>query len=83
MEGFSFVTPVTGLNRPNTGKEDDDDDDPVSEVCAERENWTLYAVSVSPYRWSSAVSVLTKELKLSHHTPRRQLGERRYSSYSF
>jgi hypothetical protein len=27
MEGFSFETPVTGLNRPNTGKEDDDDDD--------------------------------------------------------
>jgi hypothetical protein len=27
MEGFSFVTSVTGLNRPNTGKEDDDDDD--------------------------------------------------------
>jgi hypothetical protein len=27
MEGFSFVTPVTGLNRPNTGQEDDDDDD--------------------------------------------------------
>jgi hypothetical protein len=26
MEGFSFVTPVTGLNRPNTGKEDDDED---------------------------------------------------------
>jgi hypothetical protein len=26
MEGFSFVTPVIGLNRPNTGKEDDDDD---------------------------------------------------------
>jgi hypothetical protein len=26
MEGFSFATPVTGLNRPNTGKEDDDDD---------------------------------------------------------
>jgi hypothetical protein len=25
MEGFGFVTPVTGLNRPNTGKEDDDD----------------------------------------------------------
>jgi hypothetical protein len=20
MEGFSFLTPVTGLNRPNTGK---------------------------------------------------------------
>jgi hypothetical protein len=27
MEGFNFVTPLTGLNRPNTGKEDDDDDD--------------------------------------------------------
>jgi hypothetical protein len=27
QEGFSFVTPVTGLNRPNTGKEDNDDDD--------------------------------------------------------
>jgi hypothetical protein len=27
MEGFSLVTPVTGINRPNTGKEDDDDDD--------------------------------------------------------
>jgi hypothetical protein len=26
MEGFSFVTPVTGLNRPNTGKKEDDDD---------------------------------------------------------
>jgi hypothetical protein len=26
MEGFSFVTSVTGLNRPNTGKEDDDGD---------------------------------------------------------
>jgi hypothetical protein len=25
MEGFSFVTPVMGLDRPNTGKEDDDD----------------------------------------------------------
>jgi hypothetical protein len=26
MEGFSFLTSVTGLNRPNTGKEDDDDE---------------------------------------------------------
>jgi hypothetical protein len=26
MEGFSFATPVTGPNRPNTGKDDDDDD---------------------------------------------------------
>jgi hypothetical protein len=30
MEGFSFVTPVTSLTKPNTGKEDaaaDDDDE--------------------------------------------------------
>jgi hypothetical protein len=27
MEGFSFVTPVANLNRPNTGKEEEDDDD--------------------------------------------------------
>jgi hypothetical protein len=26
MEGFSSVTPVTGLSRPNTGKEDYDDE---------------------------------------------------------
>jgi hypothetical protein len=30
MEGFSFITPVTGLNRPNTGKEDDDDDEGIA-----------------------------------------------------
>jgi hypothetical protein len=30
MEGFSSVTPVTGLNRPNSGKEDDDDDDSIA-----------------------------------------------------
>jgi hypothetical protein len=27
MEGFSFVTPVTGLSRPNTGKEEEEEDD--------------------------------------------------------
>jgi hypothetical protein len=26
MEGFSLVTPVTRLNGPNTGKENDDDE---------------------------------------------------------
>jgi hypothetical protein len=26
MEGFSFVTPITGLNTHNTGKEDDHED---------------------------------------------------------
>jgi hypothetical protein len=34
MEGFSFVTPVTGHNRPNTGKEDDDDDDLTNAVTS-------------------------------------------------
>jgi hypothetical protein len=33
MEGFSFGTPVTGLNRPNTGKEVDDDDDDDDDDC--------------------------------------------------
>jgi hypothetical protein len=32
MEGFSFVTPVTGLNRPKTGKEDDDDQPNLTEL---------------------------------------------------
>jgi hypothetical protein len=32
MEGFGFVTPVTGLNRPNTGKEDDDDQPNLTEL---------------------------------------------------
>jgi hypothetical protein len=32
MEGFSFVTPITGLNRLNTGKEDDDDDGLIKRI---------------------------------------------------
>jgi hypothetical protein len=32
MKGFSFVTPVTGLNRPNTGKDDDDDETNLPKV---------------------------------------------------
>jgi hypothetical protein len=32
MEGFSFVTPVTGLNRPNTGNEEEDDDDDDDDI---------------------------------------------------
>jgi hypothetical protein len=39
MEGFSFVTPVTGLNRPNTGKEDDDDDDDDDEDESSRKRY--------------------------------------------
>jgi hypothetical protein len=34
MEGFSFVRPVIGLNRPNTGKEEEDDDDDDDDICA-------------------------------------------------
>jgi hypothetical protein len=41
MEGFSFVTPVTGLNRPNTGKEDDDHDENITFVIK------LYVIEVS------------------------------------
>jgi hypothetical protein len=33
MEGFSFVTPVTGLNRPNTGKENDDETMQLIQYC--------------------------------------------------
>jgi hypothetical protein len=29
MEGFSFVTHITGLSRPNTGKEEEEDDDDI------------------------------------------------------
>jgi hypothetical protein len=36
MEGFSFVTPVTGPNRPNTEKEEDDDDDDVPKYTRHR-----------------------------------------------
>jgi hypothetical protein len=39
MEGFSFVTPVTGLSIPDTGREDDDDDDDEFhsfEICSDR-----------------------------------------------
>jgi hypothetical protein len=43
MEGFSFVTPVTGLNRPNTGKEDEDDDDDDDDVHRSLEsNYVLW-----------------------------------------
>jgi hypothetical protein len=35
MEGFSSVRPVTGLNTPNTGKEEEDDDG-ISVRTAER-----------------------------------------------
>jgi hypothetical protein len=34
---FSFLTPVTSLNRPNTGKEDDDDD--KTRQCAVTTVW--------------------------------------------
>jgi hypothetical protein len=32
MDGLSFVTPVTGLSRPNTGNDDDDDKCAVSSL---------------------------------------------------
>jgi hypothetical protein len=36
MEGVSFVTSVTDLSRPNTGKEDDDDADDDEQRIASR-----------------------------------------------
>jgi hypothetical protein len=33
MEGFSFVTPITGLNRPNTGKEVDNTEEKTGTVA--------------------------------------------------
>jgi hypothetical protein len=40
MEGFSFVTPVTGLNRPNTGKEEEEDDDDKHNYIVR--NWSFF-----------------------------------------
>jgi hypothetical protein len=42
MEGFSVVTPVTGVSRPNTGKEDDDDDDDSNFAVGLTETWFQY-----------------------------------------
>jgi hypothetical protein len=42
MEGFSFVTPVTGLIKPNTGKEEEEDDDDDLN-CSECKNLTFSA----------------------------------------
>jgi hypothetical protein len=55
MEGFSFVTPVAGLNRPNTVKEDDDDDKEIlllgvvqvcKSVCSMHFYVSLFALDV-------------------------------------
>jgi hypothetical protein len=35
MEEFSFVTLVAGLNRPNTGKEDNDEDESPSSLASD------------------------------------------------
>jgi hypothetical protein len=40
MEEFSFVTPVTGLNRHNTGNQDDDDDDEIIIQIPDEKQWT-------------------------------------------
>jgi hypothetical protein len=40
MEGFSFVTPVTVLNRPNTGKEDDDEKSNEMPISKQNFFWT-------------------------------------------
>jgi hypothetical protein len=53
MERFSFVTSVTGLNRRNTGKEDDDDD-ALSSENRDGEDVSIYGymcVCVCVYRY--------------------------------
>jgi hypothetical protein len=47
MEGFSFVTPVTSLNRTNTGKEDDDDRS--LDFCLHTEEIGSFIINVSVY----------------------------------
>jgi hypothetical protein len=49
MKGFSFVTPVTGLNRLNTGKEDDDDYDDV----------LYYMITMNAYYISQSINDLS------------------------
>jgi hypothetical protein len=44
----------------------------TANVCVDRAWWGVWNFS----------QMLAKKLKLSHYTPRRRLGERRYSSYS-
>jgi hypothetical protein len=46
MEGFSFVTPVTGLNRPNTGKEEEEEDDDDDDDADKRNYCTLGFISI-------------------------------------
>jgi hypothetical protein len=54
MEGFSFVTPVTGLSRPNTGKEDDNDVINNQIFCALTEfGYKLYTVCSKNYSHTS------------------------------
>jgi hypothetical protein len=40
MEGFTFVTPVTGLSRPNTGKEEEEENDDDDIHITRREETT-------------------------------------------
>jgi hypothetical protein len=54
MEGFSFVTPVTGLNRPNTGKEDYDDDDDDYHSTGAAYSYVIWAMTNKPVRGCSS-----------------------------
>jgi hypothetical protein len=58
MEGFSFVTHVKGLNRPNTGKEDDDDDANATWGL----NYPPKHAQLLP-SWTGLGKTLTKELR--------------------
>jgi hypothetical protein len=45
--------------------------------------WYLKVCLICDTRKGTTTTPVTSKLKLSHYTPRRRLGERRYSSYSF
>jgi hypothetical protein len=62
MEGFSFVTPVTGLNRPNTGKKDDDDDTTSHKIHNHKHSVTCLDRLEKPYKALVRVAGLQSEI---------------------
>jgi len=63
MEGFCLVTPVTGLNRPNTGKEDDD---------AQVYHITWVILSLVIFAWFIVLKYGIIPVMVIAHIPKRQ-----------
>jgi hypothetical protein len=47
LKRWKDSTPVTGLNRPNTGKEDDDEPDIVKYIKINRFGWAGHAICMN------------------------------------